>query len=94
MLHCTISNRGAKRWCSSILEKLMNILAAEDTKATPLQIGLDNLLADLDQARSGQDLGKLALLVYCEVRCWARQAGETAIAEHSTTMFTAQPHDS
>jgi hypothetical protein len=56
-----------------------------------LQLGLDDLLADLVHARRHDELGRLALLAYCEVRCWARQAGEPAIAERSTAMFTEQP---
>jgi hypothetical protein len=36
-------------------------------------------------------LGRLALLAYCEVRSWARQAGEVGIADHSTEIFTQDP---
>lgn len=64
------------------------------SQTNTLQHELDNLLASLQQARGGHDLGKLALLVYCEVRYWARHAGETDIANHSTTIFTEQPHES
>lgn len=59
--------------------------------STSLQLGLDDLLADLVYARRHGELGRLALLAYCEVRCWARQAGEPAIAERSTLMFTEHP---
>ena len=64
--------------------------------APPLsvQLGLDDLLGDLHHARRQGDLGRLALLAYCEVRRWARQAGELALAEHSTEMFTEHPHAS
>ena len=34
---------------------------------------LEDLLADLVHARRNQDLGRLALLAYCEVKSWARQ---------------------
>ena len=64
------------------------------TTSTTLQLGLDDLLADLMHARRQGELGRLALLAYCEVRCWARQAGEVELAEHSTTIFTEHPHDS
>ena len=57
-----------------------------------LQLGLDDLLADLRHARRGDDLGRLALLAYCEVRRWARKAGELELAEHSSLMFTGHPH--
>jgi hypothetical protein len=59
-----------------------------------ISLGLDDLLEDLQQARWSGDLGKLALIAYCDVRCWARQAGEFGVAERSTVMFTEQPHSS
>ena len=58
------------------------------------QLGLDDLLADLQHARRCDELGRLALLAYCDVRCWARQAGELDVAEHSTAIFTEHPHAS
>ena len=39
-------------------------------------------------------LSRLALLAYCEVRRWARQAGETDIAEHAAAMITETPYAS
>jgi len=57
-----------------------------------LQLRLDDLLAELQHARRKGELGRLALLIYCEVRCWARQTNETALAALSGTMFTDQPH--
>jgi hypothetical protein len=62
--------------------------------SSTLRFGLDDLLADLRHARRLGDLGRVALLVYCEVRRWARQAGETAVAEHSAAMITDVPHAS
>lgn len=59
-----------------------------------LQLCLDDLLADLRYARRRGDLGRLALIAYCDVRRWARQAGEVDVAEHSTAMFTDVPHAS
>ena len=59
-----------------------------------LQLSLDDLLADLRHARRQGDLARLALLAYCEVRRWARQAGETDIAEHAAAMITETPHAS
>ena len=59
-----------------------------------ISLGLEDLLEDLQQARWSGDLGKLALIAYCDVRCWARQAGEFGVAERSTVMFTEQPHSS
>lgn len=60
----------------------------------PLQLGLEDLLGDLRFARRGADLGRLALLAYCEVRRWARMAGEQALAEHSSALVTHSPHAS
>ena len=62
--------------------------------SAPLQLSLDDLLADLQHARRRGDLGRLALIAYCEVRRWARQAGETAVAEHAAAMVTEVPHAS
>ena len=64
------------------------------TNATSLQLGLDDLLAEFRHARRCGDLGRLALIAYCDVRRWARQAGEMDLAAHAATMFTAEPHAS
>jgi len=56
-----------------------------------IQLVLEDLLADLHHARRNKDLGRLALLAYCEARGWARQAGKTDIAECATRMFTENP---
>jgi hypothetical protein len=59
-----------------------------------LQLGLEDLLGDLQHARKSGDLGRLALLAYCEVRHWARLAGEQGLAEHSSELITHCPHAS
>ena len=59
-----------------------------------LQLGLEDLLADLRHARRGGDLGRLALLAYCEVRRWARKAGESDLAARSSNLITSSPHPS
>jgi hypothetical protein len=59
-----------------------------------LQLGLDDLLGDLRHARKGGDMGRLALIAYCEVRRWARMAGEAEVAERSSAMITVSPHAS
>ena len=64
------------------------------TKSTTLLLGLDDLLAEFRHARRSGDLGRLALIAYCDVRRWARLAGETAIAGRAAAMFTAEPHAS
>lgn len=62
--------------------------------SAPLQLSLDDILADLQYARKRGDLGRLALIAYCEVRRWARQAGENTVAEHAAAMVTEVPHAS
>lgn len=62
--------------------------------STSLQLALDDLIADLRHSRRLGDLGRLALLAYCEVRRWARDAGEPELAEFSSEMMTGSPHTS
>ena len=64
------------------------------TSNPSLQSGLEDLLGDLAYARRSDDLGRLALLAYCEVRRWARVAGEPALAQHSMDLFNQRPHAS
>lgn len=59
-----------------------------------LQLGLEDLLGDMRHARRNSDLGRLALLSYCEVRRWARMAGDLGLAEHSSALITQGPHAS
>lgn len=59
-----------------------------------LQLGLDDLLGDLRYARRRGDLGRLALISYCEVRRWARMAGYQQLAEHSSELVTNPPPES
>lgn len=69
-------------------------MTQSSTLQRSLQIGLDDLLSELQHARRYDELGRLALLAYCDVRRWARQAGETGVAHQSTAIFTNQPHAS
>jgi hypothetical protein len=57
-----------------------------------IRLGLDDVLGGLQHARRSGDLGRLALLAYCEVRRWARQAGELELADHSLALITDKPH--
>ncbi len=61
------------------------------TTSHSIQLALEDLLADLHHARRQSDLGRLALLAYCEVRGWARRAGMPDIADWVTRMFTENP---
>jgi hypothetical protein len=65
-----------------------------NTSNLQVQLGLEDLLGDLHCARRGADLGRLALLAYCEVRRWARMAGEQELAAHSSELITHTPHAS
>jgi hypothetical protein len=60
---------------------------------TPLniQLALEDLLADLHFARKNEQLGRLALLAYCDVKRWARQAGKSDVAEMALRMFADKP---
>ena len=57
-----------------------------------LKLSLEDLLADLWHARRSADVGRLALLSYYEVRRWARLAGDTRLAEHSSVLVTGSPY--
>lgn len=59
-----------------------------------LQNGLEDILGDLRFARRKGDLGRLALLAYCEVRRWARQAEAQELAQHSSALVSNFPHAS
>ncbi|MFC3683065.1 hypothetical protein [Hydrogenophaga luteola] len=48
----------------------------------------------MQHARRIGDMGRLALLAYCEVRRWARQAGEPELADRSTELITRHPYAS
>jgi hypothetical protein len=64
------------------------------TSTTPLQLQLEDVLAGLQHARRTNDLGRLALLTYCEVRRWARWAQRDALAERASDIITKLPHPS
>lgn len=56
-----------------------------------LRLSLEDLVGDLVHARRLEDLGRLALLSYCEVRHWARWAGDPQLARTSSAMITDVP---
>ncbi|MEY4978735.1 MAG: hypothetical protein RLZZ352_1005 [Pseudomonadota bacterium] len=59
--------------------------------SNPIQRCLEELLDELQSARHADDLGRLALLSYCEIRRWARTAGEEALAQQATLLITNSP---
>lgn len=56
-----------------------------------LRLGLEDIAGDMAFARRNNDLGRLALLCYCEIRRWARLAGEQRLAELSGALVSEQP---
>ena len=62
-----------------------------DTLSDSLLLGLDDLVADVSHARRSEDLGRLALLCYCELRPWARCAREERLAELTWALNTRAP---
>jgi hypothetical protein len=62
------------------------------TNSITVKLRLDDVLGDLQHARRTGNIGRLALLAYCEVRRWARIAGEQELAEHSTDLVMKSPH--
>ena len=59
-----------------------------------LQADLEDMLGSLHHARRTQDLGRLALLTYCEVRRWARVTRRELLAERAEKVVTERPHPS
>lgn len=52
---------------------------------------LKDLLADLHFARKHEQLGRLALLAFCDVKRWARLAGKHEVADTALRMFSSIP---
>ena len=59
-----------------------------------LHLALDDLLAELRHARRTGDMGRMALIVWCELRPWARRAGEVEVAERVAAIMVHSPHAS
>ena len=56
-----------------------------------LRLALEDVLADLWHARRSEDVGRLALLSYCDVRRWARVAHDELLARHSEQLVLDGP---
>lgn len=59
-----------------------------------LRLHLEDILGSLHYARRSDDLGRLALVTYWEVRRWARMARQDLLAEHASRLITDHPHAS
>ena len=57
-----------------------------------LRLSLEDVLADLWHARRSGDVGRLALLSYCDVRRWARVAHHELLARHSQQLVLDCPY--
>ena len=57
-----------------------------------LRLSLEDVLADLWHARRSGDVGRLALLSYCDVRRWARVAHHEQLARHSQQLVLDCPY--
>ena len=57
-----------------------------------LKVSLQDVLADLWHARREGDLGRLALLSYCDMRRWARIAHREGLAQRSRDLVLSCPH--
>jgi hypothetical protein len=57
-----------------------------------LKLSLEDVLADLWHARRSGDIGRLALLSYCDVRRWARVAHHQGLAARSHELVLGCPH--
>jgi hypothetical protein len=89
-----ISNPAAGSIASVRIRSANGVMLRRNMNANPsnVRLGLDDVIGDLQHARRTGDIGRLALLSYCEVRRWARLAGEIELAAHSSELMTKQPY--
>ncbi|HEU5295057.1 MAG TPA: hypothetical protein VFU71_09720 [Burkholderiaceae bacterium] len=64
-------------------------MRAELTPA--LRTCLEDVLGNLVHARRNEDIGRLALLTYWDVRSWARWAHRDALAALASTLVIGEP---
>jgi hypothetical protein len=63
------------------------------TNSIDSQLALEDLLADLNFARKYDQIGRLALLAYCEAKGWARWSGKRDVADKALEMFSQSPYN-
>ena len=63
-----------------------------NASAYRLRLALEDILGDLGHARRTGDLGRVALLLYCELRGWARWADLPVLAGHAHALFLGAPY--
>jgi hypothetical protein len=59
--------------------------------AAHLRLGLEDVLGDLWDARRREDLGRLALVVHCDLRRWARAAKQELLAARCQDLVLSCP---
>ena len=59
--------------------------------ATRLRLCLEDVLGDLWAARRREDLGRLALVVHCDLRRWARAAKQDLLAARCQDLVLSCP---
>jgi hypothetical protein len=70
------------------------MLQCSMTNEERLKLALEDVLADLWHARRNDDLGRLVLVVHCDLRRWARVAGLELLAQRSQEFVLRCPHSS
>jgi len=73
------------------IDKMMSDPDLSTCLSEGLRLGLEDLAGEVAYARRRHDLGRLALLCYCEIRRWARSAGECRLAEISGDLIAGPP---
>jgi hypothetical protein len=68
------------------------MLQCNMTHTINTQLVLEDLLAEMQYARKHDELGRLALLAYCDVKGWARRAGKQDVADLALRMFSENPY--
>lgn len=54
-------------------------------------LALEDVLGDIRHARRNGDLGRVAVITFCDLRRWAWWAGEHALAQRSSEVFLQVP---
>ena len=57
-----------------------------------LRLSLEDVLADLWNARRKEDFARLSFVIYWDLRRWARVAGEELLAQRSEELLLNCPH--
>jgi hypothetical protein len=63
------------------------------TNSIESQLALEDLLADLNFALEHDQIGRLALLAYCEAKGWGRWSGKHDVADRALEMFSHCPYN-